>query len=195
MPRVSDEHREQRRVQILEGARRAFARHGYTGATVARLEEEIGLSRGAIFNYFPNKWDIFLALADADRRKAGELWLSDGFEAVARQMANEDPDWAGVYMEALRMLRTHPELREHWGAGATDLEQRIRERLARDQQRGTLRADMTPSRLMGVVGVMLNGIAAQKAAGGQVDVEPVLAVLREGLSARRRHAPGIGSVE
>ena len=49
--------------QILDGARRAFAEHGYEGATVAGLEREIGLSRGAIFSYFPTKLDLFVALA------------------------------------------------------------------------------------------------------------------------------------
>ena len=52
MPKVSREHVEARRAQILEGARRAFARFGYEGATVPRLEREIDLSHGAIFSYY-----------------------------------------------------------------------------------------------------------------------------------------------
>ena len=44
MPKVSQEHLEARREQILDGARRAFAGHGYEGTTVTVLEEEIGLS-------------------------------------------------------------------------------------------------------------------------------------------------------
>jgi len=52
MPKISEERKTERREQILEGARRCFAEHGYEGATVVRLEREIGLSRGAIFNYF-----------------------------------------------------------------------------------------------------------------------------------------------
>ena len=47
---------------ILDGARRCFARWGYEGATVPRLEREIGLSHGAIFNHFENKLDLFLEL-------------------------------------------------------------------------------------------------------------------------------------
>ena len=69
MPKVSQEHLDARRAEILEGARRAFARHGYDGATVARLEEEIGLSRGAIFHYFDGKLDLFAALANSDNAR------------------------------------------------------------------------------------------------------------------------------
>ena len=48
MPKVTQEHLDARRAEILDGARRAFAEHGYEGATVARLEEATGLSRGAL---------------------------------------------------------------------------------------------------------------------------------------------------
>ena len=44
MPKVSDERKTERREQILSGARLCFAENGYEGVTVARLEEEIGLS-------------------------------------------------------------------------------------------------------------------------------------------------------
>ena len=55
MPRVSQVQLDARRRQILAGARACFARHGYEGATVRRLEDETGLSRGAIFHHFRDK--------------------------------------------------------------------------------------------------------------------------------------------
>ncbi|TML22030.1 MAG: helix-turn-helix transcriptional regulator, partial [Actinobacteria bacterium] len=51
MPRVSQQQLDARRQEILAGARACFARYGYEGATVRRLEEETGLSRGAIFHH------------------------------------------------------------------------------------------------------------------------------------------------
>jgi len=63
VPKVSQEHLEARRAEILDGARRAFAEYGYDGATVARLEQATGLSRGAIFHYFSDKKELFVALA------------------------------------------------------------------------------------------------------------------------------------
>src|SRR5215208_2182160 len=114
MPKVSQEHLDARRRQILDGARRVFSRHGFEGATIAKLEEEIGLSRGAIFHYFPTKWAIFYALAQEDQQRAGELWLGDGFSAVLRWVVDQEPEWIGVYLETHRMLRTNPELRAEW---------------------------------------------------------------------------------
>ena len=66
VPKLSDAEKEVRRRRVLDGARRCFARYGYDGATVVRLEREIGLSRGAIFNWFPSKQELFLALAAED---------------------------------------------------------------------------------------------------------------------------------
>src|SRR3569833_347889 len=45
MPRVSQDHLDARRRQILDGSRVCFARYGYEGATVRRLEEPTGLPR------------------------------------------------------------------------------------------------------------------------------------------------------
>ena len=55
VPKVSPERLEATRRRVLDGARRAFAAYGYEGATVRRLEEETGLSRGAIFHHFPTR--------------------------------------------------------------------------------------------------------------------------------------------
>ena len=65
------------------GARRCFARHGYEGATVVRLEEEIGLSRGAIFNWFPSKQELFLALAAEDNERFHALFADGRLRGAA----------------------------------------------------------------------------------------------------------------
>ncbi|HEV2824926.1 MAG TPA: helix-turn-helix domain-containing protein, partial [Actinomycetota bacterium] len=69
MPRVSQDYLEAQRAEILEGARRCFAAHGYGEATVVRLEEATGRSRGAIFHHFPTKLDLFLAVLERDAER------------------------------------------------------------------------------------------------------------------------------
>ena len=91
MPKISEERRTERREQILEGARRCFAEHGYEGATVAKLEREIGLSRGAIFNYFPSKEDLFVELAVRDSARMSDVWIDEGLEAVVQRSSSSTP--------------------------------------------------------------------------------------------------------
>src|SRR3954453_12899678 len=118
MPKVSEEHLEARREQILEGARRAFARHGYEGATVARLEEEIGLSRGAIFNYFPDKWSLFFELASRDQYELTALLMEQGLDATLRRLTTEGPGWRGGSFGVPRPLRGRPEVMNGFQARA-----------------------------------------------------------------------------
>jgi TetR/AcrR family transcriptional regulator, transcriptional repressor of aconitase len=83
VPRVSQDHLDARRHQILDGARVCFARYGYEGATVRRLEEATGLSRGAIFHHFRDKESLFLALAEDDALRMAEVVAKQGLVQVS----------------------------------------------------------------------------------------------------------------
>jgi AcrR family transcriptional regulator len=182
MPKVSDAHRAERREQILTGARRAFARWGYEGATVTRLEEAIGLSRGAIFSYFPSKWELFYALATADQARVGERWLELGFEGVVRHFGEEDPDWIGAYLEVGRMLRTDPALREQWQARNPDVHEQIVEHLEKRRAEGIERSDLSLESVGMFLGVVLDGLAVHRGAGFPIDVEGTLELVRSALA-------------
>jgi AcrR family transcriptional regulator len=130
VPKVSAEHKEQRRVQILDGARRCFAQYGYEGATVARLEQEIGLSRGAIFNYYPSKDALFIEIALATSKRLTDVWLQQGFRAVLDAIVAEDPDWLSVQFEATRRIRTDEEFKRQVAEREEELKGEREQRLA-----------------------------------------------------------------
>jgi AcrR family transcriptional regulator len=185
MPKRSEEHLQARREQILDGARRAFSRYGYEGATVAKLEEEIGLSRGAIFNYYPSKLDLFVALSTADEARILNTWMDRGFEAALREIAEESPDWLGVYLENGRRLRTDEEFRKRWKTRNPDLERRTHEWLAGLQAKGEIRDDMPLEQVGSFFGLVVDGVALHVSMGFPVDVEPVLALLRDAIGPRK----------
>jgi AcrR family transcriptional regulator len=64
MPKTSAAAKQARQEQILGAAVRCFARKGYYATTIEDLVAETGLSRGALYLYFPNKEALYLALAD-----------------------------------------------------------------------------------------------------------------------------------
>jgi len=174
----------QRRRQIAEGARRAFAAHGYAGATVAVLERETGLSRGAIFSYYPSKLDLFLALAQEDQERLLERWIEGGYEAVIRHIVEDDPDWLGVYLDTARMLRTDPRLRERWQSLNPELQTRLEARYRQLQAAGEIRDDVELETLGRFLGIVFDGLALQQAArfGASLDVEGTLELLRSALA-------------
>ncbi len=182
MPKVSAEHLEARREQILDGARRAFARHGYDGATVARLEGEIGLSRGAIFNYFPDKWALFFELAARDQHELTSLLMEHGLEATIRQLAEESPDWMAVYFEVLRLLRGDPELmNEFQKRGGEERETEIEAWLTRHIEDGTFRDDVKREDIVLFVNVVANGVALARSLDLPIDPEGLIKLVRGGI--------------
>jgi AcrR family transcriptional regulator len=183
VPKVSQEHLEARREQILDGARRGFARHGYEGTTVALLEEEIGLSRGAIFNYFPDKWALFFELAARDQHELTTLLLEQGIDATIRHLADESPDWMAVYFDVLRLLRNDPELMEEFKArGGPEREEQLDEWL----KQGSFRDDVKLHDVQLFVNVVANGVALARSLNLEIDADAVVRLLHGGIDPRRK---------
>ncbi|MFP3963175.1 TetR/AcrR family transcriptional regulator [Actinomadura fulvescens] len=82
MPRVSEEHLERRRAQILDAARSCFIRKGFHETSMQDIFAESGLSAGAVYRYFKSKTEIIEALA------AGTI---GGLAGYVASVLKEDP--------------------------------------------------------------------------------------------------------
>jgi AcrR family transcriptional regulator len=191
MPRVSQDHLDARRRQILAGARTCFARFGYEGATVRRLEEATGLSRGAIFHHFRDKESLFLALAEDEARKMADVVAEQGLVQVMRDLlsapaGDEHPaDWLGTRLEVSRRLRTDPEFRGRWAERSEALTEATRARLLRQREAGNLRDDIDVNVLTAYLELVLEGLVSHLAMGLPADdLEPVLNLVEQSV---RRH--------
>ncbi|WP_328908834.1 TetR/AcrR family transcriptional regulator [Streptomyces sp. NBC_00234] len=87
MARVSQEHLDARRRQILDGAARCFARDGFHGTSMQDVFKEVGLSAGAVYRYFSGKDDLIAAIA-------GDAvgGVRHAFEEAARTTPPPTPD-------------------------------------------------------------------------------------------------------
>src|SRR5690349_17238688 len=74
MPQTADAEnqgpRETQRANILEGARRVFARKGKT-ATMADVAQAAGVSQGLAYRYFASKEEIYRELVQQALEQAG----------------------------------------------------------------------------------------------------------------------------
>ena len=80
MPKVSQQHRDARREQILAAARRCFLRDGFHATSMQDLFAEAGLSAGAVYSYFASKDDMIVAIAEENMRGVTDL-----IQAIATQ--------------------------------------------------------------------------------------------------------------
>lgn len=83
MPKVTQEHSEARRRQIIDAAYQCFARKGFHQTSMRDIYRQAGLSPGAVYHYFDSKDAIIQASFEFDYERSRQL-----FEAAA---ASHDP--------------------------------------------------------------------------------------------------------
>ncbi|SDF04199.1 TetR/AcrR family transcriptional regulator [Pseudonocardia oroxyli] len=190
MPRVSTDQLAARRQHILDGARRCFAAYGYEGATVRRLEQSTGLSRGAIFHYFRDKDALFLALAEQDAARMADVVAEQGLVQVMRDLLatarkpdpGDESSWLGTRLEVSRRLRTDPDFRKRWQAHSAELTAATRDRLERQAANGTLRDDVPVAVVAQYLELVLEGLVSHLAMGLPADaLDGVLDVVEQSV--------------
>lgn len=167
MPRISSEDSSHRRQEILSAARACFAEWGYEGATVRRLEQATGKSRGAIFYHFADKENLFLALAKEDAAHMAEVVAKEGLVEVMRDLL-QDPAghaWLATRLEITRLLRTDKEFRSRWQDQQAILDQAVHDRLSHNAAAGRMRDDVPVDVLQTFLETFLDGLIARMALG------------------------------
>jgi AcrR family transcriptional regulator len=56
----------ERRAQLLDVARRLFGTHGYHQVSMDAVAREAGVTKPILYDHFPSKHDLYLALLDTD---------------------------------------------------------------------------------------------------------------------------------
>lgn len=183
MPIVSDEELQRRRHDILVGARKCFAEHGYEGASVRLLEQATGKSRGAIFHHFRDKESLFLALAQEDAARQAEVVSQEGLVEVMRDMVNhpERYDWFATRLEIVSLLRTDPSFRERWRDHQSVLHDAVRNRLQSNAEKGRLRDDVDIETLVAYLETFMDGFITCMALGDTKRLHAVLDVVETSI--------------
>jgi AcrR family transcriptional regulator len=65
MPRVVPEYKEKAKQRIIEAATGLFTQKGYNGTTMDDIAEVLGVSKGAIYQYFKSKQQLFFDVMES----------------------------------------------------------------------------------------------------------------------------------
>ena len=76
----------ERRAEILAAAERIFVEHGYEGATIRKIADEVGLSSTALYMHFADKGEILQEIC----RQAFEALLAANLRARAETAPAEE---------------------------------------------------------------------------------------------------------
>lgn len=135
------EKRSDVRAKILDSARAVFAERGYDGASLERVAEAAGFSKGAVYSNFANKDELFFELVssrideriEALRKSLSRPPRARGVAAAARRAGKElgaigeaDPEWQELFIEFWLRCAGNEELR----ARLAEKRRAMRERIA-----------------------------------------------------------------
>jgi AcrR family transcriptional regulator len=82
--------RQERRAQLLDAAREVFVSVGYHAASMDDIAERAGVSKPVLYQHFPSKLDLYLALLDASCEELVDAVRS----ALASTTDNQQRVWA-----------------------------------------------------------------------------------------------------
>jgi AcrR family transcriptional regulator len=173
MPKTTEAAKEARRTQILDAAVRCFARHGYYETTIEDLVAETGLSRGALYLYYPSKEAIYLAISErwgCRLEEAIRARLTPGMSAAATlqlwievtgEHVLEEEDACRILMEGWNLERHIPALAERarrkHERGAAGVGQLLQRGIAN----GEFRADMNVQTQVQLLRATMHGLMVQ----------------------------------
>jgi TetR/AcrR family fatty acid metabolism transcriptional regulator len=103
----SDKRTIDKRMVILDAALRTFVKRGYPETKVAEIASEAGVAEGTIYNYFPSKEDLLLALFD-------EKWNAIIHEVKSKinRLDNPNKKLKAIFSSVVRMFRKNRQLAE-----------------------------------------------------------------------------------
>ncbi|MBM6545707.1 TetR/AcrR family transcriptional regulator [Janibacter sp. YIM B02568] len=170
--------RAQRRAQLLEAAQTVFVRKGYHSAAMEDIAEEAGVSKPVLYQHFPGKLELYLALLESQCDRLETLVLdalensSDHKDRVYRTIAAFF-EFVGGEGEAFRLvfesdLTSDPQVRHRLDGLEAQVGDAISQRVAEDTGLPKEFAD-----LLGITLVGMSQISARAwlARGSQIPRE------------------------
>ena len=88
IPRIIQEYKGEVRKKIVEAAYTLFLHNGYHGTTMTAIADSLGVTKTALYQYFPGKEDLMLQ----SRNTGGKNW----------QQYLKNPSPRGIYGAAVR---------------------------------------------------------------------------------------------
>ncbi|MCU1085395.1 TetR/AcrR family transcriptional regulator [Stenotrophomonas maltophilia] len=146
---------EQRISQILQAALQCFLAKGFHQTSMRDIAQAAGVSLGNLYNHFPGKEAIILAVAVAESEELAPLLqrlaASEGeraqvlaflrdFHALCRQ-----PEWATLAVEVLAESARNPAVAEAFAANRRQLQAVLAEALQQVAQRERRRPVLAPA--------------------------------------------------
>jgi len=155
-PRLTEQSKSENRSRLLDAAAAEFARSGLDDANINEISLAAGFAKGTVYNHFPSKEALFLAVVEEACQLAADGARDVSAEASTHERLRaalaSDVQWASAHEAFARVLvrevltpnpRFYPRVLE----AAAPFIARIRGILVDGVERGEVRADVSVDEL------------------------------------------------
>jgi AcrR family transcriptional regulator len=153
----------ERRAQLLEVARRVFGGHGFHTVTMDTVAREAGVTKPILYDHFPSKRELYLALLEADldllrTRLHSALQAPTGNRQRIRASFQAYFDFVDDHAEGFRLLMQEAigaerEFREMVGQFRNEVLKEVADLIVREAQ-GNLDRDEAEAVALGLIGMV-----------------------------------------
>lgn len=160
----------ERREEILAAADAAFARHGFRGASLATIAQEVGLSQPGLLHHFPSKEELLLeVLRLRHERQLEEVTRTveetDSYAEALLELCASNARTPGLVrlftvLAAESVDDDHP-AHEGFRERYRSLRELVTSRFLTEQREGRLAADVDPETLAVQVVALFDGLQLQ----------------------------------
>lgn len=85
-PKVSETYKQEKKMELLQAARRVFIRKGFIHTTMQDIMNEAGVSRGALYAYFDNIEHVFIEVLQYDDQETIQFFEPDDQSSIWTQL-------------------------------------------------------------------------------------------------------------
>lgn len=188
MPKVTEEHLQARRQQILDGAASCFADRGFHQTTMNDICQATDLSPGAIYRYFNSKEEIIEAMVDERTRQAVEHMKqaeerSDTIQALEETARVyfaklEDPQGCALDIAIWSEAQSNPAVRARLRDSMREIRAAITTVVKQVQEAGIINPALDPEAVAEVQISFFEGLVLQRAIDPDVDIWKYLEVVQ-----------------
>lgn len=195
MPKVSAEHMEQRKQQVLQAATQCFAEKGFHACTMQDICQLSGMSPGAVYRYFPSKESIIQNMSEQERQRNEFIFeemrkqedvrlvlngLIDAFFDQFQQKESLMCAKLGVML--LTESINNQSVKKLMQRNTQQIIQSLLEIVEQGKRNGQLKKGLDAKSFVQALFALHQGLVAQIAQGQQIDVKSYKKILQQFVS-------------
>jgi AcrR family transcriptional regulator len=173
MPRIIQEYKNDVRKKIVEAAYSLFLDKGYHATTMSSIADSLGVTKPALYQYFPGKEELYAAVAEHGREELAsilersfnnrDLW--SGSEVLFDTLTQYTSQFNSMYSEMMLLAVHNERIRELLRKDRIEDIRLVEQFVVRQQAKGLISVKLNPRILAIASDALINGLLVDIMAG------------------------------